>query len=361
MSYVYFLGAGFSAAYGLPVMNDFFRFARNNKLITTNEKKFLAEVQRFAHMGVRLVTISRNNMEEILSFLEMAEQAGQIPPQLTDLSKLSNKAVSPLELLRSIIARVYGPLDASHLNSFSIRDAIVKLIWGEIGRSYSSMGVKVLKTDKLDDATFITTNYDLCLETHLLQIYPGHKLHLVGDWISAEGHDQGNGDTSGIYDNKSHAKLIRLHGAVNWNSPGYSLNDRTYKFRVNSNVDTQHKNVPWAITLGFYKKNSTAPIIVAPTVFKHQADGPYAEQWSEAAKALASATQLVFIGYSFPESDAYMRYFLGASLAENVDIEAIHIIDPNADAIVQRLKDCGHYGAHFLDLLRPYNRCWHKN
>lgn len=97
------------------------------------------------------------------------------------------------------------------------------------------------------------------------------------------------------------------------------------------------------------------------TVFKHQADGPYAEQWREAAKALASATQPVFIGYSFPESDAYMRYFLGASLAENVAIEAIHIIDPNADAIAQRLKDRGHYGAHFLDLLRPYNRCWHKD
>jgi hypothetical protein len=76
---------------------------------------------------------------------------------------------------------------------------------------------------------------------------------------------------------------------------------------------------------------------------------------------LAAATHLVFIGYSFPESDAYMRYFLGASLAENVGIEAIHVIDPHADQIVQRLKSQGHYGAHFIDLLRPHNRCWDKN
>ncbi len=83
MSYVYFLGAGFSAAYGLPVMNQFFSVARESKLLQTEEKKFLAEVQRFAHMGVRLITISRNNMEEILSFLEMAQQADQIPHRLT--------------------------------------------------------------------------------------------------------------------------------------------------------------------------------------------------------------------------------------------------------------------------------------
>jgi hypothetical protein len=64
---------------------------------------------------------------------------------------------------------------------------------------------------------------------------------------------------------------------------------------------------------------------------------------------------------SFPETDAYMRYFLGASLAENVALEAIHIIDPRADEIVNRLGHSGQYGAHFLDMLEPYDRCWHLN
>jgi hypothetical protein len=401
MSYVYFLGAGFSAAYGLPVMNDFFRVARENKLII-DEKEFLAEVQRFAHMGVRLVTISRNNMEEILSFLEMAEQADQIPERLSELSKVDGKPISPAELLKSIIARVYGPLDPPRstqltsnfmdifrLNSNNPTPDFSQAQQANIqaGNSYGISGTNppiqmgiALPHLRLPELTVITTNYDLCLETQLLQFSPSTgpislpippqqsdpnkamKLQLVGDWISAEGHAQGAGDTSGIYDNQSPAKLIRLHGAVNWNSPGYELNGRTYQFRVTSNVDPHNnqKNVPWATTQQCYEKPK-APIIITPTVFKHQADGPYAEQWREAAKALASATQLVFIGYSFPESDAYMRYFLGASLAENVAIEAIHIIDPNADAIAQRLKDRGHYGAHFLDLLRPYNRCWHKD
>lgn len=140
------------------------------------------------------------------------------------------------------------------------------------------------------------------------------------------------------------------------------MNNKIYQFHVDSGIGTVDLGnrvitVPWAIEAIFYTER-TRPIIVAPTVFKHQADGPYATQWNEAAKALASATHLVFVGYSFPESDAYMRYFLGASLAENVEIEAIHIIDPNADTIVQRLRDRGHYGAHFLDLLRPHKRLW---
>ena len=54
-----------------------------------------------------------------------------------------------------------------------------------------------------------------------------------------------------------------------------------------------------------------------------------------------------------------MRYFLGASLAENVALEAIHIIDPKADEIVDRLHKGGHYGEHFLDMLKAYNRSWH--
>ena len=364
MSLVYFLGAGFSAAYGSPVMNQFFSVARQSTLLKPEEKIFLVEVQRFAHMGVRLVTISRNNMEEILSFLEMAEQAGQVPPRLTELSKVGNKAIPPLELLRSIIARVYGPLQADRLNASDFHLVIFGFDGCDPTPSFPPVQIRSplrlpnrQSAAELPKLTFITTNYDLCLETLLLRIHPCFKLQLVGDWVSAGGHPQGQGDTSCIYDHKSPAKLIRLHGAVNWNSPGHRANGRSYKFRVISHINPQN-NLPWAI---FYVEGEAAPIIVAPTVFKHQADGPYAEQWCEAAKALVAATHLVFIGYSFPESDAYMRYFLGASLAENVALEAIHIIDPQADTIVQRLHKGGQYGAHFLDMLRPHNRCWHEH
>lgn len=373
MGYVYFLGAGFSAAFGLPVMNQFFSMARESELLGPAEKAFLAEVQRFAHMGVRLVTISRNNMEEILSFLEMAEQAGRIPQRLVEMSKVGNNAVPPLELLRSIIARVYGPFDRGpeHLGylimTFGLgeKNAVPEFPRGQIGQAVHSpmggaRGIPPFRLESLPECTFITTNYDLCLETQLLRISPKFKLQLVGDWMSTEGHLQGQGDMSCIYDRESPAKLIRLHGAVDWVSLAQEADDRSGKFRVISHINPQNSS-PWAIDGQFYGPEMPAPIIVAPTVLKHQADGPYAAQWCEAAKALAAATQLVFIGYSFPESDAYMRYFLGASLAGNVALEAIHIIDPSAEDIVERLREGGQYGAHFIDMLRPYNRRWQED
>ena len=185
------------------------------------------------------------------------------------------------------------------------------------------------------------------------------RLRLGGNnWISAEGHAIGRNDTSSIYNPDSPATLLRLHGGVNWHSSSDKMNNKTYEFRVTSNVNPKNK-LPWGIDATMYEPASDAPILVAPTVLKHQTDGPYADQWQAAAKALKDAQRLFFIGYSFPESDAYMRYFLGASLAENVDLEAIHIIDPQAEAITQRLREDKRYGAHFLDLLIPHQQCWH--
>ena len=46
MSYVYFLGAGFSDAYGLPVMNQFFSVAKESTLLKPEEKIFLAQLRR---------------------------------------------------------------------------------------------------------------------------------------------------------------------------------------------------------------------------------------------------------------------------------------------------------------------------
>ena len=213
MSTTYFLGAGFSAAYGLPVMNQFFSFARRSELLTQQDKQFLGGVQRFAHMGVRLITIARNNMEEILSFLEMAEQAKQIPPALTEMCKQGEKQCTASEMLRAIIARVYGPLP-NRLPDLKTR---MVTTFGLNGRDFaaqlgSNAPVSGPPVGFQEGTTIITTNYDLSLETSLLGIEERHirlRPRLIGDWVSAEGHPGGEGDDSCIYDAASPAPLLR--------------------------------------------------------------------------------------------------------------------------------------------------------
>lgn len=368
MGLVYFLGAGFSAAYGLPMMNQFFPFARQCPLLDDNQRRFLAEVQRFAHMGVRLVNISRNNMEEMLSFLEMAEQGGQVPDRIRALSRHADNAVPPSEMLKRIIAAVYGPLtiDTAHWQYLARYAAATFALDGSdpaAGLAQVRSGTLIpgpTRSIQPQRMTIITTNYDLCIEVQLLR-FNRLRVRLVGNWVSSSGNPQGKGENAeaSIYDSESPVTLLRLHGAVNWGiASQIGLDGKLqYDFRVVSHLDPKDR-LPWAIKSDLYGAESTTPFLVAPTILKHQADGPYAEQWREAAKALAKARHVIFVGYSFPESDAYMRYFLGASLSENVDLESIIIVDPRADEIVGRLAANRGYGPHFVDMLRPYGRRW---
>ena len=62
------------------------------------------------------------------------------------------------------------------------------------------------------------------------------------------------------------------------------------------------------------------------------------KQWSGAGDALARAERLWFIGYSFPESDSFMRFFLAASLASNSHLRQIAVLDPSLDVIETRAK-----------------------
>ena len=90
-----------------------------------------------------------------------------------------------------------------------------------------------------------------------------------------------------------------------------------------------------------------------------QTDAVFSEIWNAAGKALGEAEKLVFVGFSFPESDTYIKYFLAANLYENVDLRPIEIVDPNADKICEKLKK-SNFGIHFKDRLRPINGKWQK-
>ena len=72
------------------------------------------------------------------------------------------------------------------------------------------------------------------------------------------------------------------------------------------------------------------------------------------------AERLCFIGFSFPESDTYIKYFLAANLYENIDLGRIDIIDPHANEIVERLKN-SRYGTHFTDLLHAVQAKWEES
>lgn len=185
----------------------------------------------------------------------------------------------------------------------------------------------------------------------------GCNCYLPGQWNAVVEDEKYHVLRRMCSDNKSHPLLCKLHGSLNW----YFEPDDATKFQVENAIlvgdciidDPRHHknfNLP-KVSFRNYKPIST-PLIVPPTLFKMQTSPIFRVIWNEAGKALEEAEKLVFIGFSFPESDIYIRYFLAANLFENVDLRTIEIIDPNADKICGRLKD-SNFGIHFTSRLRP--------
>ena len=63
--------------------------------------------------------------------------------------------------------------------------------------------------------------------------------------------------------------------------------------------------------------------------------GPMQQIWSAADRALRTATCLVFVGYSLPETDLSVRYLLANSLTANPNLGSIIVKDPSPDTLAR--------------------------
>lgn len=341
MKTVLFLGAGFSRAWGLPVMQEFFQHAKDSDYLKPGDKDFLRELQSKAQRGVSMLQVGYDNLEEILSFCLASKTFNAGYP---------NQGDDEYDKLCNILQEVYRHID-------------MKKWWKEndglLEKLKRLFGIGIKSKLKTNDLSIITTNYDVMIEFILSKL--GWHCYLPGEWEAVVEDKKLTVSGQMCSDNKSHPLLCKLHGSLNW----YFEPDDATKFQVENAIlggytpELQPKQfyLP-KVSFENYKPIST-PLIVPPTLFKMQTNPIFRVIWNEAGKALEEAEKLVFIGFSFPESDIYIRYFLAANLFENVDLRPIAIVDPNADKIDARLKD-SNFGTHFTKRLRPIKGKWEE-
>ena len=89
-------------------------------------------------------------------------------------------------------------------------------------------------------------------------------------------------------------KLIKLHGSINWKT---TQQERTF--------------------------------IVPPTWNK--SDDEIRSLWEQAYNELKEAKRIIVIGYSFPETDVYVKSLLALAVNENRILQNIFFINPNQD------------------------------
>ncbi len=330
MKVTLFLGAGFSAPFGHPVMNEFLAFADETKHIDQGEKAFLGELVLEARRANSFLESSPTNLEDIVSFAVMADRI--------ELGSGAPRAPR----IREILRKIYG------------QTADLRTYWQVCSRFCECFGLKRDETWK--DLTIITTNYDLNADCALY--YGGNpaKLPFVPEYIG-QTTKQVN---SYLYADRG-VPLCKLHGSVNWftnTNADHCLVDAA----VGNVMEVSGKkleSIPCPLTYDASYTPHGDAMIVPPSFLKPDLSPELASAWTTAAKALQESHLLVFVGYSFPQSDTEMAYFLSRALAGNSHLRNILIVDPEADAIVHRLKSAeSPYGSHFRALLKRRAADW---
>jgi hypothetical protein len=324
-----FFGAGFSAAFGHPVMDEFLGFADSCKSLDDGDRTFLGKLVLEARRANSFLENSPTNIEDILSFSEMGERL-----RLTEEGEDRNRR------LRSIIQRIYTSIPPA------------KDYWERFRSLENLLGRKPLEF--AGSLSLITTNYDLNIESACAslgaRVDPGFELRRITDGYVQVVHQ--------CYA-EAGISLSKLHGSVNWyaseEEPGIKVDDRVV--RVGDLFEEAQRSLPYPCA-GDYQPPDV-PILVPPSFLKPDLIPALKAVWRRAADALSKTNILAFIGYSFPQSDTEMMYFLARSLAENAGLRRVYIVDPAATRIVDRLRDRGgKVGSHLRSLLEPIPQSW---
>jgi hypothetical protein len=144
--------------------------------------------------------------------------------------------------------------------------------------------------DKPGKNTIITFNYDLLVEEALtaLTLKTSYRLSQT---------EQPDG-----------VPLLKLHGSLNWIERQGTID------AVGSYDDV--------------RAQSEAPALIPPT-WKKTFPRSMASIWGHAATALRTATRIIVIGFSLPETDLHFKYLLASGLAGNISLRKIAFVGPD--------------------------------
>jgi hypothetical protein len=325
-----FLGAGFSAPFGHPVMDDFLSFADSNKRLTDDDRSFLGRLVLEARRANSFLESSPTNLEDILTFSEMGDRLG-----------LTQDNENRGERFRRILQKIFTST------------LLIKDYWSRYSALHSLLGCK--PSEFKGYLSFVTTNYDLNIESACVFLNahtnPGFiPLHQNSDSVQSSQYLYA---TNGI-------PLFKLHGSVNWylcdQEPGIKIENRIVKVMGDSD-ENQIRSLPYPCTANY--EPPSVPIIVPPSFLKPDLSKTMGMIWRGAAQTLSKANVVAFIGYSFPPSDTEMMYFLAKAFSENAGLRKIYIIDPSAEKLVERLRSASSkIGSHFRNLLKPIPMDW---
>ncbi len=300
--YVFIMGAGASKDDNIPIQDEILKnilkseFAFKNKQ-GTNKKEY-KRVSNEIKKLLKNVFSERNaaaniKLESIFNILETAIAKNQ------DIGNI------PLAKIRKYYDTLIEGIMFATLTNAKIQE---HNIFNKKSHSpYTIIGKKIYdgyKNIENINLSFITFNYDICLDRVLLSMY---------DKDQSKSYDVDFGVDLGNYEQKKwfhrprkrKIDLLRPHGSINW------LFCRSCG-KVFSKISKQGNPLDLVLSSKCYNcgLSSVEPYIVHPTNNRIYENKYIMQIWDKVETILQQADNWCFIGYSLPDTDRYFTYLL---------------------------------------------------
>lgn len=294
---VYFLGAGFSAPAGLPVMSNFLEKAKD--IYFENPSKYKYFIQIFE--TIKDLSVVKNyftadlfNIEEILSLIEMqsAVEGKKFKKAFLDFIKDVITSYTPnSELTRYSWPSNWYDIIFSELNQNNKYGHFIGNIFGYSLQKYKKTNLlTIMQSNNIKyQYDIVSLNYDTLLESFHYTIKNSSLYHL------SEGIEFVRPPSSKV-DFKNQVSLAKLHGSVDNN------------------------------------------IIIPPTWNKTMRQ-KIKPEWQLAYNLLKEANHIRIIGYSLPETDSYVKYLLRVASINAEHLKSIDVICLDNDGSVKKRYD----------------------
>lgn len=346
---VLFLGAGFSRAAGLPVMSEFgteskqdFYKLQEHADADTNSSKY----REAAPMWVQAAkTYYAFKNQCVISPICSKEEANNLETVFCVAEVLDNAGIENITL------------DGENIAVDFVLENIKLWLW-KIYQQCPLLNPARETNEETYDHFFrdlrklakrlivLTTNYDLIFEylswKHGIPcVYPYNgftELSLGG----TEKYIHDYNDNAGIV-------LCKLHGSVNYfDCPQPMDNEKIYitrtigdsakignsgRFKGNPALFAVDAIIEIRKQLG----HKFVPALIPPTYAKLARKNWLRAIWRRAFLAFENASKIIFVGYSMPDTDGFMRALINASFAKRQNQPDIFVID-KCDKVHQRYR-----------------------
>ena len=341
---VLFLGAGFSCDAGLPTMNRF-GFESDNRLLDQvndwNPKAYKEELKFFTKAGYIFKSFQSycENIENYISFdSNNMEDIFCVADQYRFYDK--NKKIKLNFKIDNKIKDYLGLNTIEEIEITELYNYIKRWLW-KIYHQLPPLNNKRISETNSDSynaffeiirqiknrITVITTNYDIVFE------YFSYKNNIKSGYPF----DANDSDVASIVknntakylnlfnDNKSPI-LCKLHGSMNF----FINSGKLYICDELDNGLEPRPNLLWV--KNGYEIIKDRDIFITPPTYSKLNESNYLKKiWKYANDSLIKAKKIIFIGYSFPESDGYMKSLIQTAMAKRNTTSnlGVYVIDPN--------------------------------